>query len=230
MSSIKIRDLVEKTDSLVDDDLMVIEDNEDTKKISLIKLKSAFSMDGNLTAIKNMLLEKIEEFIASHDSRCSELEHRNKQLNITCTNLDNDHIHDAERIFELENRLIVETNNIEELQFVKTQLLEMITQLQNDKDALSDEILKLKLQISNDQELIEQLATNAEELQTNIADLTELNTKLEETVAELEQASTENIEDNFTEANEKLNSSIQDLLKYIRHYHPDVDEIFGLEE
>lgn len=230
MSSIKIQDLVEKTDALSDEDLMIIEDSEDTKKITLLRLKSAFSMDSILTSIKDMLVEKIDTFIKSHETKYSDLEHRNKQLESRCHNLENDHIHDADRIFELENRLILETSNVEYLETENNRLLKLVANLQNQKDILAEEIVSLKTKISDNENLVLSLTSEIEALNSNINNLKITNESLQSTVKELEKVSNDNIDNTFLEVNSKLESSIMDLISYIRYYHPDVDDVFGLGE
>ena len=230
MSSIRIKDLVEKIDNLDDEDLMVVEDNEDTKKIPLLRMKSAFSMDSSLISIKDMLLEKLNAFIKTHETTISDLEHRNKQISIMCANLDNDHIHDSERIFELENKLNVETKKVDNLLLEKNNLLKLLLDLQIEKDELSNKILDLKIQISNNEKLISQLMENTTKLKNDVSQLTEINKSLENSVKELEQQSSSSIDSNFSNVNNRLDSNIDKLMTYIRYYHPDVDEIFRTED
>ncbi len=226
MSSIKIRDLPEKIDNLNDEDLMVIEDIEDTKKISLIKLRSAFSMDGILTATKNMLVDKINSFTETHSAKYKELLSKNNQLEITLHNLENDHIHDAERIFELEDRLVKQTDIISNLQQEKNRLLKLLSELQLDKDKLAEQIISLEKQSSDDKKSIVILKSQVKDLQIKSNELKLVNEELNKLITEYEKESNDKIHENFNEANIKLSESIEDLISYIRYYHPDVDDIF----
>ena len=225
--SIKIKDLQEKIDTLNDEDLMVIEDIEDTKKITLLRLRAAFSMDSILSATKNMLLDKINSFIESHSTKYKELHDRNDQLEVICHNLENDHIHDAERIFELENRLVIQTDQISELQEEKNRLLKLILELEQDKDLLSEQISLLKTKISNNENDIAILIAQVKDLQLKSKQLKEKNEELQDLIINYENQSNENINKNFNDVNTKLSESIEDLMAYIRYYHPDVDNLIG---
>lgn len=229
MSSIKIRDLVEKTDYLYDEDLMVIEDSEDTKKIPLIKLKSSFSMDSSLIAIKDSLSGKLDQFTHNHEISLSDLEHKIKQISIMCANLDNDHIHDSERIFELEDRLIVESDGADSLLFEKNRLLKLILELQTEKDALSEEISELKATIEQNKKLISELQDRLTAINNDMENIEDTNVNLDENIKDLESKASTTIDSNYKEVNDRLNSNIDKLMEYIRYYHPDVDDIFGLE-
>lgn len=225
MSSIKIRDLPEKTDNLDDEDLMIVEDSEDTKKITLIKLRSIFSMDGILTSMKNMLSDKIDSFIESHSKKLNDLVSRNEDLERICFNLQNDHDHDAERIFELENKLINEQDKVLVLQEDKKQLFEVIKQLQTDKDNLLDQINTLNNQIMLNDSSIVVLKSQVKDLQQKCKELKEINKQLEESLDKLENDISSQIDNNYNEAQTKLSESIDDLMTYIRYYHPDVDNL-----
>lgn len=225
MSSIKIKDLPEMTNTLDDNDLMVIEDKEDTKKITLIRLRAAFSMDGILTSMKEMLLEKINEFIASHNSKYQELLERNTNLEVQCLNLENAHIHDAERIFELENRLVLQTNLVSDLLKEKDRLLKLILELQNQKDILLEKLNTLSKQAEENKKSIIILKSQVADLQIKVKELKDINEDLQNQIDQLEKESNDKIDSNFEDINNKLSESIEDLMAYIRYYHPDVDDL-----
>lgn len=225
--SVRIKDLQEKIDTLNDEDLIVIEDFEDTKKITLLRLRSAFSMDSIFTATKNMLLDKINSFMESHSTKYKELQDKNSQLEVICHNLENNHIHDAERIFELENRLVIQTDQMVILKQEKDRLLELILELEQDKESLSEEITSLKTLVSNNETSIVILKSQVKDLQLKSKQLKEKNEELQNLITNYETESNENINNNFTDVNTKLSESIEDIMAYIRYYHPDVDDIIG---
>lgn len=227
MSSIKIKDLPEKINDLEDDDLLVIEDNEDTKKITLVKLKSAFSIDNILTAVKDMLLEKINNFIKSHDSKHSELESQNKQLEVTCHNLENDRIHDADRIFALEHVVYDQADLIKTLQDENVRLSASLLVLQSEKENLSEQITDLDEQLNLKETEFDSLFSRYEDLQAKYKELHEENTKLNSLVESLETTSTTTIDNFFNEKSEEISTKIEELMTYIRFYHPDVDDMEG---
>lgn len=225
MSSIKIKELVEKTDNLNDEDLVIIEDAEDTKKITLLRLRSAFSMDSILTATKNSILDKVNSFIENHSTKYKALEERNARLEVLCHNLQNDHDHDAERIFELEDRLVKQTEYTSSLQTEKNRLLTNINELQQDKDILSERITQLNKQVSSNESSIIILKSQVKDLQLKSTELKQINEELQKLVDEVEANSNNTIDQNFEDINSTLKDHIEDLMAYIRYYHPDVDDI-----
>lgn len=226
MSEIKITNLPEKVDKLEDDDLLIIEDIEDTKKITLLRLKSAFSMDSILNSIKNALNEKIENFITEHSKKYKELVDRNSQLEIACSNLENDHKHDADRIFELENNLIIQQNIITDLNKEKNTLVESLQELQSSRNLLETELQDVIEQNNQNKKLINDLKEQTEQYKSNILELQSVNEELQNLADNLETEYNAKINNNFDEINAKLEEEINDLMNYIRHYHPDIDEIF----
>lgn len=230
MSSIKIKDLPEKTDTLNDEDLLVIEDLEDTKRISLIRMRAAFSMDGILTSMKNMLLDKINSFIETHSIKYKELVNRNTELETICHNLSNDHIHDAERIFKLEDELVIQKQKVVTLQTEKTNLLKLINQLELDKESLSEKLIELETLLSANQSSIVVLKSQVKDLQIKSKELKEKNEVLQNSLDVVEDYSNNIIDTNFNEVNTKLSETIEDIMAYIRYHHPDVDEVLNSKE
>ena len=225
MSSIKIKDLPEKMNELEDEDLFVVEDIEDTKKITLLRLKSAFSMDGILTSMKNILLDKINSFIQTHSSKYKELEEYSKQLEVTCNNLENDHIHDANRISELENKVIELNTLVDYLDMERNELNTNLTSLQKEKDSLLQKSISLENQLASNSNLISKLQSQIIDLQNQSKELNNVNNELQDLINQMEEESTSVIDTNFSEVNAKLASDIEDLMAYIRFYHPDVDTL-----
>lgn len=226
MSEIKITNLPEKVDKLEDDDLLIIEDIEDTKKITLLRLKSAFSMDGILNSMKKMLNDKIDDFIVQHSEKYTQLVDRNTQLEVTCSNLENDHKHDADRIFELENNLIIQQNINNDLTKEKDKLVESLQELKSSRNLLETELQEVIDQNNQNKILIEELQKQTEQYKSNISELQAVNEELQLLADNLETEYNAKIESNFDEVNTKLQEEINDLMSYIRHYHPDIDDIF----
>lgn len=229
MSSIKVEDLPEKIDDLSEDDLMIIEDQEDTKKVTLLKLRTAFSMDGILSSLKTSLSNKIDIFISNHNARYKELEDRNKQLEVTCYNLENQHIHDAERITQLENELSKQRNITSDLDNEKSVLLDKIIELEKQKSLLAEHIELLNDSLESNKNSTIELQTQLETLKNSFNELKYVNDELQSTINTLESDSKTNIDQNFSSIETTLSESVKELMDYIRYYHPDVDEIFNQE-
>ena len=227
MSEIKITNLPEKIDKLEDDDLLIIEDIEDTKKITLLRLKSAFSMDGILNSMKNMLNDKIENFMTEHSQRYKELVDKNSQLEVACSNLENDHKHDADRIFELKNNLIIQQNFVTDLNKEKDTLVESLKEIETSKKALEIDLENVINQNNENKKMIDELKEKIENYQSNISELQATNEELQTLANNLETEYNEKINNNFDDINSKLNEEINELMNYLRHYHPDIDEVFN---
>ena len=225
MSSVKIKDLPEKLNNPEDDDLLVIEDSEDTKKISLIKLRSAFSMDGILNSMKQTLLEKINTFVENHSTKYAELEERNRQLEVTCNNLENDRIHDKDRIFALEDRLVIQTNLIKDLQTERDELISKLSSLTAEKDYLSELLNDAKNELSSIDGSLNALSYDYNTLKTQYDDLKIESDNLKSMIESLENKSTNEIDNFIAEKNNELSTKIEELMTYIRYYHPDVDSL-----
>ena len=224
MSFIKIKDLPEKIDNAKDEDVLVIEDSEDTKKIPLIKLKAAFSMDSILTSIKDMLLERINIFISMHNDRFNELNDSNRQLEVTCNNLENDHIHDADRVAALENRLVDQTSLVSNLQFENARLISGLNVVETDRNNLLIKTQDLEQKLSDRESSIYFLTMEFERLQRSYDNLKEENENIKNRVTELETTYNTTIDEFVNTSNEEIQTKLNELMAYIRYYHPNVDE------
>lgn len=225
MSNIRVKDLPEKIDNLSDDDLVMIEDNEDTKKITLLKLRSAFSMDGILISMKEMLLTKFNTFMETHNKRYAELVERNTQLEARCHNLENDHIHDANRIFELENKLVKQTEFVKTLIEEKNTLNQKVIELQGESDILTNQIVDLNEILRVRETDIKSLDSRYTNLQNNYNTLKTENENLKTTISDLEIVTNTNIDNFVEEKNKEITNKFNDIMDYIRYYHPDVDDL-----
>lgn len=224
MSGISIKNLPEKTDTLDENDLMIIEDLEDTKKIPLVRLRAGFSIDSILTSVKQSLQSQIDSFVEKHSQKYQNLLSRNENLEVLCHNLQNDHDHDAERIFELEDRLVIQEELLLDLKEEKNRLIKLLAQLEVDKDALSETIISLSKQISDNDTAIVILKSQVKDLQNKCRDAKETNENLLAQLEELRNSSSITINDHFTEVDTKLTETIDDLMAYIKYYHPNLEE------
>lgn len=222
MADIKIIDLPEKTDNPSNDDLLVIEDQEDTKKITLQKLRGALSMDNILSAIKESLENKIIEFLEVHSNRMKELEKKNYDLETLCHNLENDHDHDAERIAELEEQLHDFKQREQELVQVKNTLTEKVVMLEEKRALLEEQIQSLTSELAKDEKSIVILQSKVKDLQLKVTQLKGMNDELEESIREAEKNFDDANIQQFESANKLIDESISDLKTMIRYYHPDV--------
>ena len=225
MSNIKVKDLPEKIDNLQDEDLLVIEDQEDTKKISLVRLRSAFSMDGKLTSIKEMLLEKINTFIVNHNAEYAYLVERNRQLENTCTNLENDRIHDKDRIFELEDRLVVQTEEIKKLKEDNLKLILSVNDLVTDNNNLIAKNEELEIKVSEAEITITDYNTKYNNLKKDYDTSTKQIEDLKVSLDKLQTGYSEDVDKFIEEKNNELLEKIDELKRYIQHYHPDMDDL-----
>ena len=225
MSNIKIKDLPEKIDYLQDEDLVIIEDQEDTKKISLVKLRSSFSMDGILTSIKEMLLEKINTFIINHNAQYAYLFERNRQLEVTCANLENDRLHDKDRIFELENKLVTQEDEISKLKEDNMELIISMSNLTDENNNLMGRNELLEIKLNTVEVTASQYVTNYNNLRNNYTKLQKDAKELKASVDRLQSSYITDIDGFVNEKNMELDEKLDELKRYIRYYHPDMDDL-----
>lgn len=222
MANIKISELPEKTDAPSNDDLLVIEDQEDTKKITLQKLKGILSMDNILTSIKEFLETKITEFLEVHSNRMKELEKKNYDLETLCHNLENDHDHDMERISELQNRLHEFERREEELSSIKDILSEKVENLELEIPILENQIEESLNNLIEKEKSIIVLQSKVKDLQIKVSELKNMNSILENNMEQMREDFNNVNNQQFESANDKIDESIRDLKTMIRFYHPDV--------
>lgn len=230
MGRIEIQNLPEKIDDLADEDLLVLEDIDDTKKVTLSHLKSAFSINNLIENAKGILLDKINTFMETHSTRYNALLRRNSLLEETCNTLLNETNSNKATINQLKNIISNQNTDIDNLLMQKDELFNLIEILQIDRDNLSLELEKLRNKLSSNQESISELLDQIDTLEKRIVDLSNLSTKLNAEVNTLREESNNTVNANYDNISNRLTENINDIIAYIRYYHPDVDDIIkGME-
>lgn len=231
MPTVKIHELPKKTsDAVLDTDIMVIEDSQDTKQISIKDLKLILDSKQTLESIKNSIetemdnlsnsveksIEEINKIAESLRSEFSDTSEEISRINKTLESIQKNYSDIADAVRGLEIFKSSVEKSIGDIDKVLT----------NHNDAISD---IFKQTTSNDKDLKSlknTVDTQQESIDNNIHNIEELQSSLSSEVERLEELM-QSVDDSERIYAEKL---YDDIMKYIDYYHhihenpPNFDE------
>lgn len=231
MPTVKIHELPKKTsDAVLDTDIMVIEDSQDTKQISIKDLKLILDSKQTLESIKISIetemdnlsnsveksIEEINKIAESLRSEFSDTSEEISRINKTLESIQKNYSDIADIVRRLEASKSSVEKSIEDINKVLTNHTETISDISKQTTSNAKDLKSLKNTVDTQQESIDNNIHNIEELQSSLSSEVE---RLEELL--------QNVDDSEREYAEKL---YDDIMKYIDYYHhihenpPNFDE------
>lgn len=231
MPTVKIHELPKKTsDAVLDTDIMVIEDSQDTKQISIKDLKLILDSKQTLESIKNSIetemdnlsnsveksIEEINKIAESLRSEFSDTSEEISRINKTLESIQKNYSDIADTVRGLEIFKSSVEKSIGDIDKVLTNHNDTISDISKQTTSNAKDLKSLKNTVDTQQESIDDNIHNIEELQSSLSSEVE---RLEELL--------QNVDDSEREYAEKL---YDDVMKYIDYYHhihenpPNFDE------
>lgn len=231
MPTVKIHELPTKTsDSILDTDIMVIEDAQDTKQISIKDLKLILDSKQTLESIKNSIekemndltdnveksVKEINKIAESLRTEFSDTSEEISRINKTLESIQKNYSDIADTVEKLETFKSSVEKSIKDINKVLTDHTNTISTISKQTTSNTKDLESLKNTVYTQQKSIDDNIHNIEELQSSLSSEVE---RLEELL--------QNVDDSEREYAEKL---YDDVMKYIDYYHhihenpPNFDE------
>lgn len=231
MPTVKIHELPKKTsDAVLDTDIMVIEDSQDTKQISIKDLKLILDSKQTLESIKNSIetemdnlsnsveksIEEINKIAESLRSEFSDTSEEISRINKTLESIQKNYSDIADIVRRLEASKSSVEKSIEDINKVLTNHTETISGISKQTTSNAKDLKSLKNTVDTQQESIDNNIHNIEELQSSLSSEVERLEELMQSVDDSERIYAEKLYD--------------DIMKYIDYYHhihenpPNFDE------
>lgn len=231
MPTVKIHELPKKTsDVVLDTDIMVIEDSQDTKQISIKDLKLILDSKQTLESIKNSIetemdnlsnsveksIEEINKIAESLRSEFSDTSEEISRINKTLESIQKNYSDIADIVRRLEASKSSVEKSIEDINKVLTNHTETISGISKQTTSNAKDLKSLKNTVDTQQESIDNNIHNIEELQSSLSSEVERLEELMQSVDDSERIYAEKLYD--------------DIMKYIDYYHhihenpPNFDE------
>lgn len=217
---IKINELQQLLGSNVSNsNLMVIQDNEDTKKITIKDLKEVFSNSSKLDALEAKLMEYMNEMKASIDEEISEIKKEQISMNSTLSNIQKSMDSVTKTVDKLDDKVTEFGSTVESLSA-------KVDSLNSDVEALTENVTNVdgKLDDINSDitAMKKSIALNTEEIEGHSTTLDNIKETLKTLQTTVDGLTTDmgNVDTDISAAIEKLRIEI---MKYIEYYH-HVDE------
>ena len=231
MPTVKIHELPTKTsDSILDTDIMVIEDTQDTKQISIKDLKLILDSKQTLESIKNSIekemndltdnveksVKEINKIAESLRTEFGDTSEEISRINKTLESIQKNYSDIADTVEKLETFKSLVEKSIEDINKVLTDHTNTISTISKQTTSNTKDLESLKNTVDTQQKSIDDNIHNIEELQSSLSSEVE---RLEELL--------QNVDDSERKYAEKL---YDDIMKYIDYYHhihenpPNFDE------
>lgn len=220
MATIKIKELPIKTlDAISSTDIMVIEDNIDTKQITVQDLQLFFSSDKKITALKDAVESTMNEIVNDFTQQMAKLLRDDAEINKRIDDLYSDHERTKarlgdliEKVVDIENLLNATIERVESNELAISNLQEFTKEIRSDLDIAIKNIENHKEQISDiqDKDKEQDLRFEVDEQFIN-----EFKEEYEKKMEELDNL----IEEDRDEAKRYSDQLYDQIMKYIDFYH-----------
>ena len=211
---IKINELQEISE-VSDSNLMVIQDDEDTKRIDIKTLKEVFSNNSKINNLEIKLVEMINTLRISMDDRMSSIENANEdiekdietlQLDISSTDKTVSQL--DIKVNSLDKNMDKAITNIVTINSKIAAIEEVILSINSSIASINAEIELIKDDVSANSNDIELIRTNIQSIETSISNIQDIISNIDTTLGGVDQT--------IIDSCEELRL---DIMKYIEFYH-----------
>lgn len=231
MPTVKIHELPTKTSgSILDTDIMVIEDTQDTKQISIKDLKLILDSKQTLESIKSSIEEEMNDLTDNVEKSVKEINkiaeslrtefgdtsEEISRINKTLESIQKNYSDIADTVEKLETFKSSAEKSIEDINKVLTNHTNTISTISKQTTSNTKDLESLKNTVDTQQKSIDDNIHNIEELQSSLSSEVE---RLEELL--------QNVDDSEREYAEKLYDGVMKYIDYYHHIHenpPNFDE------
>lgn len=231
MPAIKIKELPSKSlGEIMTSDLMIIEDGEDTKQITILALQSFFGNDKKLEALALDYNAKFEVVNDKIDDLVNMITENNDSINASIINLYNDHELTKRRIGRIQEDLTDAENDIIEIFRRLKDAEDFLDTLKDFTENYDERISKNEQDIAKLKERVGLLEVNDKANRADIdilqKDFTSLSKHVDEEVKRLDDR-IDKVANDYKDYADKI---YDDMLQYIDYYHhihtnpPNFDE------
>lgn len=225
MATIKIKELpVKSYNGISGEDIMVIEDKNDTKQITVQDLQLFFSSDIKLTALKETMEASLAELEKNFNNKLKEMISDDNTTKKQLTDLYNDHERTKarlgdliEKVTDLENLLNDTIERVEKNELSISNLQTYTKQIRTDLDKAITRIDGHDKKISNIEEKDKEQDLRFE---VNEISFNELKEAYEKKIVELDKTINED-RDTAKNYSDQLYDQIMKYIDYYHHYHED---------
>lgn len=225
MATIKIKELPIKTlDAISSTDIMVIEDNIDTKQITVQDLQLFFSSDKKITALKDAVESTMNEIVKDFTQQMAKLLRDDAEINKRIDDLYSDHERTKarlgdliEKVVDIENLLDATIERVEFNEVAITNLQEFTKKIRLDLDTTIKNIENHKEQISDiqDKDKEQDLRFEVDEQFIN-----EFKEEYKKKMEELDKTINED-RDSAKKYSDQLYDQIMQYIDFYHHLHDD---------
>ena len=231
MPTVKIHELPPKKYlEIQDTNIMVLEDQNDTKQVQVADLKRLFSSDDKINAIVEQLNTKFNELRTELITMVKDLGNEDNDFEVRLNNLYQDHEQTKRKLGKVQEDLVDAQNNIEEIFDHLSKSDGRLDTLESTASDHEKRIKALESKVANHETRIVALEKDNETNKKNITqlqkDLKALSDHVDSEVDRLDSK----IESNIKETREYAEQLYDQALAYIDYYHhiheypPNFDE------
>ena len=223
MAIVKIKEL-DSISEINNTDYMVIEDSQDTKKITIGQLKSVFSVDNKLTALKNDFDNKIQSLSNECNNRYDEIINSNLDWSNIQNNLLNENTKIKRRLDIAESDLIVLKQGLSDTN-------SQINSIKSDINTINNDIENVNQHITNQDTILDSIKDELYNtnnrisiLESNYQDLYNELSNVKSTISTIIETQNRD-RDNTLALVKKLENRTLNYLDYYHHIHDNPPQI-----